>query len=151
MLHIIKANNQIPQLINLQDKYKCVASGFLGIDRRNALYTIWIKQGQNPSQIAKFMGPTWGPPGSCRPQIALILAPWTLSSGFTAPHGCYLIDEKIPGICMVIVNVMGKRDIARFSWRTYMCVAGQYFTSIWSVYIIDKSIVTMEQRQIYQT
>ena len=22
-----------------------------------------------PSQIAKFMGPTWGPPGSCRPQM----------------------------------------------------------------------------------
>ena len=22
------------------------------------------------SQIAKFMGPTWGPPGSCRPQVA---------------------------------------------------------------------------------
>ena len=23
------------------------------------------------SQIAKFMGPTWGPPGSCRPQMGL--------------------------------------------------------------------------------
>ena len=26
------------------------------------------------SQIAKFMGPTWGPPGSCRPQMGLMLA-----------------------------------------------------------------------------
>ena len=34
------------------------------------------------SQIAKFMGPTWGPPGSCRPQIGPMLAPWTLLSGF---------------------------------------------------------------------
>ena len=33
------------------------------------------------SQIAKFMGPTWGPPGSCRPQMGLTLAPWTLLSG----------------------------------------------------------------------
>ena len=33
------------------------------------------------SQIAKFMGPSWGPPGSCRPQMGPMLAPWTLLSG----------------------------------------------------------------------
>ena len=33
------------------------------------------------SQIARFMWPTWGPPGFCRPQVGLILAPWTLLSG----------------------------------------------------------------------
>ena len=33
------------------------------------------------SQIAMFMGPTWGPPGSCRPQMGPMLAPWTLLSG----------------------------------------------------------------------
>ena len=32
------------------------------------------------TQIATFMGPTWGPPGSCRPQMGLMLAPWTLLS-----------------------------------------------------------------------
>ena len=37
------------------------------------------------SQIAKFMGPTWGPPGSCRPQMGPMLAPWTLLSGIRAP------------------------------------------------------------------
>ena len=31
------------------------------------------------TKIAKFMGPIWGPPGSCRPQN--LLAPWTLLSG----------------------------------------------------------------------
>ena len=31
-------------------------------------------------QIAKFMGPTWGPPGSCRPQMGPMLAQWTLLS-----------------------------------------------------------------------
>ena len=36
-------------------------------------------------QIAKFMGPTWGPPGSCRPQMGPLLAPWTLLSG-KYPH-----------------------------------------------------------------
>ena len=32
------------------------------------------------SQEAKFMGPTWGPPGSCRSQIGPMLAPWTFLS-----------------------------------------------------------------------
>ena len=34
------------------------------------------------TQIAKVMGPTWGPPGSCRPQMGPMLAPWTLLSGW---------------------------------------------------------------------
>ena len=34
-----------------------------------------------PSQITRFMGPTWGPPGSCRPQMDPMLVPWTLLSG----------------------------------------------------------------------
>ena len=33
------------------------------------------------TQIARFMGQTWGPPGSCRPQMGPMLAPWTLLSG----------------------------------------------------------------------
>ena len=32
------------------------------------------------SQIARFMRPTWGPPGSRRPQMGHMLAPWTLLS-----------------------------------------------------------------------
>ena len=37
------------------------------------------------TQITSFMGPTWGPPGSCQPQMGPMLAPRTLLSG-------YLID-----------------------------------------------------------
>ena len=33
------------------------------------------------TQIARLMGPTWGPPGACRPQMVPMLAPWTLLSG----------------------------------------------------------------------
>ena len=40
-----------------------------------------LKYARHPSQIAKFMGPTWGPPGSFRPQMGPLLAPWTLLSG----------------------------------------------------------------------
>ena len=45
-----------------------------------------VRQGPAGSQIAKFMGPTWGPPGSCRPQMGPMLVPWTLLSG-VAPAG----------------------------------------------------------------
>ena len=37
------------------------------------------------SQTAKFMGPTGGPPGSCRPQVGPMLDPWTLLSGAVFP------------------------------------------------------------------
>ena len=37
-------------------------------------WSVWL------TQIAKFMGPTRGPPGSCRPQMGPVLAPWTLLS-----------------------------------------------------------------------
>ena len=49
------------------------------------------------AQIAKFMGPTWGPPGSCRPQMGPMLAPWILLSGWlrlffsTNPSSFFLI------------------------------------------------------------
>ena len=33
------------------------------------------------TQIARFMEPTWGPPGSCGPQMGPMLVPWTLLSG----------------------------------------------------------------------
>ena len=33
------------------------------------------------TQIAKFVWPTWGPPGSWRPQVGPTLAPWILLSG----------------------------------------------------------------------
>ena len=36
------------------------------------------------SQIARFVGPTWGPSGADMKQADPILAPWTLLSGFTS-------------------------------------------------------------------
>ena len=64
---------------------------------RNLSLNVVITQGcgsrysnvqQRAAQIAKFMGPTWGPPGSCRPQMGPMLAPWTLLSGYVyTRHG----------------------------------------------------------------
>ena len=50
----------------------------------------WVNNNLNINMIkAKFMGPTWGPPGSCRPQMGPMLAPGTLLSG--ALHYCPFI------------------------------------------------------------
>ena len=35
-----------------------------------------------PAKIARFMGTTWGPPGSCRPQRGPMLAPGILYQGY---------------------------------------------------------------------
>ena len=35
------------------------------------------------AQIARFIGPTWGPHGSCRPHVGPMLAQWTLLSVWT--------------------------------------------------------------------
>ena len=44
--------------------------------RRKRIALHWMA-----SQIARFIGPTWGPHGSCRPEMGPMLAPWTLLSG----------------------------------------------------------------------
>ena len=53
-----------------------IASNYVHIQYRNVFLPISMG-----SQIAKFMGPTRGPPGSCRPQMGPMWAPWTLLSG----------------------------------------------------------------------
>ena len=50
-------------------------------------------------QIARFMGPTWGPPGSCRPQVDPMLAPCTLLSG--SQYVIYHITEIFSKICAI--------------------------------------------------
>ena len=52
---------------------------------------------EKPSQIARFMGPTWGPPGSCRHQMGPMLAPWTLLSGIVVPQPRRLYVEFLLG------------------------------------------------------
>ena len=51
------------------------------------------------SQIAKFMGPTWGPPGSRRPQVVPMLAPWTLVSEIL-PENTLLLCVKCDMLCI---------------------------------------------------
>ena len=51
-----------------------------------ALTIAWHESNHGPD--SKFMGPIWGPPGSCRPQMGPMLAPCTLLSGVTYTSRC---------------------------------------------------------------
>ena len=42
---------------------------------------LWWYEASKFTQIATFIGPTWGPAGSCWPHMGPMLAPWTLLSG----------------------------------------------------------------------
>ena len=61
-------------------------------------------------QIAKFMGPTWRPSRSCRPQIGTMMAPWTLLSGMlykrkwlcTEQYHTRCVDDIVQSILILV-------------------------------------------------
>ena len=81
-------------------------------------------------QIAKLMGPTWGPPGSCRPQMDPMLAPWTLLSGMLSSMWKHFIDqchlnlkkkknEDVFLFPSIKISVKGDKCLGRFAlWRS---------------------------------
>ena len=52
------------------------------------------------TQIARFMGPTWGPPGPCRSQMGPTLAPRTLLSGEFF-HGSCIWPMSAPLVMLI--------------------------------------------------
>ena len=58
-----------------------------GFVTRLHLYGITNIHTKLVTQITKFMRTTWDPPGSCRPQMSPMLAPWALLSGISGK--CY--------------------------------------------------------------
>ena len=68
------------------------------------------------THIAKFIGPTWGPPGSCRPQLGPMLAPWTLLSG----KCIYAWSNSNP---LLLFAIATRYDIkSQYSWAPGRCV-----------------------------
>ena len=82
---------------------------------------------QCASQIAKFMGPTWGPPGSFRPQMGPMMAPWTLLSGL-------LNISCRRWIIFSLLTCMQYRGPCVFSWSVslLMSVYCEWLYSIFS-------------------
>ena len=75
---------------------------------------------QNISQILRFMGPTRGPPGSCRPQVGPMLAPWTLLSGITHLGPRDSIVSSIPINGKYICPAPFTPHSALFSWSYFL-------------------------------
>ena len=62
--------------------------------------TIW--QGPRTTLIARFMGPTWGPPGADRTQVGPMWAMWTLLSGNRPATAVSLfIQNTLINRCMI--------------------------------------------------
>ena len=75
------------------------------------------------THLAKFMGPTWGPPGSCRPQMGPMLALWTLLSGYviiyTEIYGMQ-IDASTTMQCTWTVLIRG--GLTHWGQVTHICI-----------------------------
>ena len=69
---------QQPSPCNFGRQYNAVCTLWLVLSMHARNFTFIF--GKKITQIAKFIGPTWGPPGSCRPQMGPMLAPWTVLS-----------------------------------------------------------------------
>ena len=63
------------------------------------------------SQIARFMGPTWDPLGSCLPQVGSILAPWTLLSGLPSGHHLSAYLFTLWSKCIKCIKCMSCRNV----------------------------------------
>ena len=74
------------------------------------------------TQIAKFMEPTWGPPGSCRPQMGPILAHWTLLSGNITHQMCHVCTITLSSMQSLLhTNRNNRRIEATRGNHTYTC------------------------------
>ena len=84
------------------------------------------------SQIARFMGSTWGLPGSCRPQVGPMLAPWTLLSGLLSVH---VFERDYGKVCRKkssLTTALKSRKHLRFNLSIYIANQGtlsQWLTS----------------------
>ena len=73
--------NNVSVMRTLTDVLYCIATNrWLAISLPNIMQDPPAKTNWGQTQIAKFMGPTWDPPGSCRPQVGPMLTPGTLLS-----------------------------------------------------------------------
>ena len=78
------------------------------------------------SQIAKFMGRTWGPPGSCRRQMGPMLAPWNMLSGSILLSGYVRISSQSSFLGVHInrsIPYVTASDVSVIVMRTYRQVS----------------------------
>ena len=90
------------------------------------------------TQIAKFMGPTWGPPGSCRPQMDPMLAPWTL-----------LLGDQLATELAIISVIRTERVTA--SEAALSSCDGQSCLQPMGIYSVDTGAETLGMTKLHQS
>ena len=104
------------------------------------------------SQIARFMGPTRGPPGSCRPQRGPMLAPWTWLSGFAETSMClshqvrpcprWVTHSPTLGRTLRLPSDIWVKNV-HFDWfKRYVCT-GEHFQSYLDIFGMPRDVPPM--------
>ena len=93
------------------------------------------------TQITKFIGPTCGPPGSCRPQMGPMLAPWTLLLGYLWEFFCFPPVGSLTSVHPVLqqIPLTSIFVFMTFGWVSVIHVIDFYWGHWWT--IIQKSVV----------
>ena len=89
-------------------------------------------------QIAKFMGPTWDPPGSCRPQMGPMLASWTF------------LSETLPFMVVLLTATpcLGKDLRTNGYGKTWVRLSNYFNTSV-NVPITDWNYVILMNKSLW--
>ena len=77
-------------------------------------------------RIARFIGPTWGPPGSCRPQMGPKLAPRTLLSGVVCVCVCVCVcvGGGVNAVnVFLFISIPWPSDLYGQPWHPYFHIA----------------------------
>ena len=107
MEHIIRYTGRIPSSLYLcrANKWCGAMPGYLCFQHSSSYHRPRCGIG-NYTQIAKFLKPTWGPPGSCRPQMNPMLAPWTLLLGYGQPITFFNpLANTFPGAALTLAII----------------------------------------------
>ena len=75
----------------------------------------------NATQITKFMGPTWGPPGSCRPQMGPC---WPHEPCYLGKHNKPIPIARCLGYTVIRISASDDTachlDYTRYKWNTLL-------------------------------
>ena len=103
------------------------------------------------TQIARFMWPTWGPPGSCRPQVGPILPPWALPSGsYRASES----DRSLQGagdVYALLQNTEGKAPVWRQAALGYRQLLNTHKSSRWNRFVCVISMISSKHKCCTET
>ena len=105
------------------------------------------------TQIAKFMGPTWGPSGSFRPQMGPMLAPWTLLSGkwplVTFPYQFYNLSQCLWCNTVTLMHLLKPwtpdREISGYSPSLVNILNQDLNTQQWSKNYYSNDIILFKE------